>query len=156
MDAVPLRRLELDERNEVAASRVVEEDVEPAEPLDRGADHALDVFLEGDVDAQELRLRATLADAGGDVLAGRSEVGDQHRRTFGCEPLRGRAADPRCRPGDQRHPPSEPRHADNRWRARKRSTRSAKTFGVSRKQPWPVAGSICTSLPASEAATARA
>src|SRR5262249_6981133 len=56
VDAVPLGGLELRERHEVPAPRVVEENVETAEALDGALDHALDVLLEADVSAQERRL----------------------------------------------------------------------------------------------------
>src|SRR5207249_9554169 len=61
------------------------------------------------------------------------------------EALGGGAADAARGAGHDRDTPAEPAHAASGWRARKRSTRSASGFGVSRKQACPLAGTSTTS-----------
>ena len=112
-DRVPLLFGHVDEHPVAQDARVVDEDVEIAERLDRGVDEALRTFPVGDVVAVDDRLATTGADlldhllSRGDVGPGavvrRAEVVDDDLGTFGGEVQGMLAADAAPGAGDDRN-----------------------------------------------------
>ena len=145
-DLVPDLRLEPIEGDEASRAGVVEEDVEPAEPLDCGLDHRPHLGPFGHVGPQELGTPTAGADRGRRLRAGRTiHVGEEHGGPLGGEARCRRPTDPVRRAGDDRSSPGEP-HQPIGCCARKRSTRVANGLGVSRKQACPVPGRSITIL----------
>jgi hypothetical protein len=90
-------------------ARIVESDVQAAEPLDAGVQRRLDVVLTRDIAADGERLTAALLDQARRLLVAVSgDVGDHHACTFAGERKRGGAADAARRAGDERDLPVEP------------------------------------------------
>ncbi len=87
---VPLAVADLLDRRALPDARVVDQDVEPAEPVDRLVDHHLGLFVDGDVRGQRERLAAAVADPPGHLLRGGAlhAVVEGHARAGAGQDLR--------------------------------------------------------------------
>ena len=106
--ALPHLGVEVRRAAERADARVVEHDVETAEPLGAGVDEGLDLGAVGHVEpAREdgPPARVELLGEGGERLG--LEIAQHEPRALGVEPAGGRRADPRRRARHQRHLPVE-------------------------------------------------
>ena len=92
--------MSVSDRVEGRVGRIVVEDVEAAERLDRSLDHAHDVRFVRNVD---LEWHRCIEFAGNTFRLGSVEVGDNHQRAFARHQPRRRLTDPAPSTGDDRN-----------------------------------------------------